>query len=681
MRPSFLVSAFFATALLLRLAPFTAATTGGLRLLSPDCYGHLRRAASVARNFPHVPVFDPWLNHPDGAVFIWPPLFDLLVGGSARLIFGRTVTADQVGWVAASLPPLLGALHVFPLFALCRRLFGPRRALLAAGAYAVLPTAAIWSSFGHADHHVLEVLVLLLFLDAAVAAARAPDGRRGRRALLAGALLGVSFLTWQGAVLFAGLAFPWALACLGPAAPLLGAAAFAVAASGTAATLAGEQVPFSFISFGWFQPVLLAAGTIPLAVWGALRSKGARRAALVLLSGALLLFTIPSFTPLLKTLTRGTAHLVNQEADLGPDFDGRGYLSYPASFFKLVAELQPLVSRPWLPGIARATEELSAGLLFLPFALVLWSAPLLRLRPPRDDDRSPQLRVRSPWARARSPRILVRSPWALVRSPRLRARSLVVLFAGVLLLMTLTQRRNSYYLGVFAAIALSEGVARISDRLKVRSEVPPLVFAACLVLVPGISPLRTMASYREAPGPDFLGLLRRFAKAAPVGIDPSALPPPAPGSIEGVFGPWAAGHFVTALTGRPAAADPNTYGFIRQCRLFTATDDAEPLAILREAKCRYLLTANLRGVLATYAWAAGRPAGIPVDGMFATRIHESAPSRPVPYLELLMESRTGTRAPGGRIIPNFRIWKVISPAQGGEAPAPAPSPPGGAPAG
>lgn len=657
LRPSFLVSAFFAAALLLRLAPFTAATTGGLRLLSPDCYGHLRRAASVARNFPHVPVFDPWLNHPDGAVFIWPPLFDLLVGGVARFIFGRAVTADQVGWVAASLPPLLGALHVFPLFALCRRLFGPRRALLTVCAYALLPAAAIWSSFGHADHHVLEVLVLLLFLDAAVAAARAPDGRRGGPALLAGALLGVSFLTWQGAVLFAGLAFPWALVCLGPAAPLLGAAAFAVAAPGTAATLAGEQVPFSFISFGWFQPVLLAAGIVPLAVWGAVRSKGARRAAFVLLAGGLLLFTIPSSKSLLKTLTRGTAHLVNQEAALGPDFDGRGYLSYPASFFKVVAELQPLVSRPWLPGVVRATEELSAGLLFLPFALVLWSVPLLRSRAPRDS---------------------ARSPWLLAQSPRLRARSLVVLFAGVLLLMTLAQRRNSYYLGVFTAIGLAEGVARVSDRLKIRSEAPPILFAACLVLVPGILPLRMMASYREAPGPDFLGLLRRFAKAAPVGIDPSALPPPAPGSIEGVFNPWAAGHFVTALTGRPAAADPNTYGFIRQCRFFTATDDAEPLAILRETKCRYLLTANLRGVLATYAWAAGRPAGIPVDGMFATRIHESASSRPVPYLELLMESRTGTRAPGGRIVPNFRIWKVISPAQGGGAPAPARAAPGAA---
>ena len=645
------LAVLFAAALLLRLAPFPAATTGGLRLLSPDCYGHLRRAASVARNFPHVPVFDPWLNHPDGAVFIWPPLFDLLVGGAARLVFGRSVATDQVAWVAAWLPPLLGALHVFPLFSLCRRLFGRRRALLSAGAYALLPGAAIWSSFGHADQHVLEVLVLLLFLDAAAAAACAPEGKRARPALLAGVLLGAALLTWQGAVLFAGLAFPWALACLGVAAPLLGAAAFAVTASGTAATLAGEPVPFSFVSFGWFQPVLLAAGTVPLALWGALRAKGARRAGFALLAGGLLLFTIPSSRSLLSSLLRGAAHLVNREAVQGPDFDGRGYLSYPESFFRLAAEFQPLLARPWPASVVRAAEELSVGLFLLPVALVLWSLPLLRSR-----------------------------------APRLRARTLVVLVAGVLLLMTLTQRRNSYYLGLFTAIALAEGVARLSDRLRVRSEIPPLLLAACLVVAPGIRPLRTMASYRGAPGSDFLGLLQRFAKSAPVGVDPSALPPPAPGSIEGVFNPWAVGHFVTALTGRPSAADPNVYGFIRQCRLFTATDDVEPLVILQESKCRYLLTANLRGVLATYASAAGRPSGIPVDRMFATRIHESASRHPVPYLELLLESRTGYRIPDGRIVSNFRIWKVIATREEG-APAPDPagegagkapaSPPGG----
>jgi asparagine N-glycosylation enzyme membrane subunit Stt3 len=641
-RTALLLSALFAAALLLRLAPFAAATEGGLRLLSPDCYGHLRRATSVARNFPHVPVFDPWLNHPDGAVFIWPPLFDLLVGGSARLLFGASVAQDQVAWVAASLPPLLGALHVVPLYFLCRRLFGRRRAALAAAAYALLPAAAIWSCFGHGDHHVLEVLVLLLFLDAAAAAARARPERRARPALLAGALLALSVLTWQGAVVFAALAFPWSLLLLGPAAPLLGAAAAALSAAGTAAALGGEKVPFAFISFGWFQPLLLAAGTIPLAAWAAYRSRGRARIAWGAAALVLLLAAAPFAPPLAAAIGRGSAHVASLDAALGDDFDGRGYLSYPASLLSVIAEIKPLLGAPSAPNALRAVEELSAGLVLLPAALLLWAAPLV-------------------GSRAR----------------RLRARSLVVLFGAALLLMTLSQRRNVYYLGVFASIALAEGIARVAGRARVRREGGLLAAAACLVVLPGLAPLRTMAAYREAPGTDFVGLLRRFGASAPTGIDPAALPAPAPGAIEGLFAPWATGHFVTALTGRPAAADPNGYGWLRQCRLYTATDEAEPLAILRQARCGWLMTANLRGVLASYAAAAGREAGTPVGEMFAVRVHESASRRPVPFLELAMESRTGYRT-GGRIVPAFRIWRVIDPAAPEGASAPSPAGPGAA---
>ena len=418
-------------------------------------------------------------------------------------------------------------------------------------------------------------------------------------------------------------------------------AAAAVSAAGTGAALAGERVPFAFISFGWFQPLLLTAGAIPLAACGALRTRGRQRAAWASVAALLLAVTAPFARPLLAAIARGSAHVAGLQAISGNDFDGRGYLSYPASLLSVIAELKPLLGAPSGANSARALAELSPGLLLLPAALLLWALPAFRSR-----------------------------------TPRLRARTLIVLFGGALLLMTLSQRRNVYYLGVFTAIALAEGVARVADRVRLRRDGPALAAAACLVLAPGIQPLRAMASYRDAPGSDFLGLLRRFALAVPAGVDPAHLPAPAPGTIDGVFAPWATGHFVTALTGHPAAADPNGYGWTRQCRLFTAPDDAEPLAILRESKCGTLLTANLRSVLGAYASAAGRPAGAPVDGMFAVRIHESKSRNPVPFLELLMESRTGTRIPGGRIVPNFRIWKVISPAPAEEAPAPAPAAPG-----
>ena len=159
-----LLGGVFLFALAVRLLSFPEATSGGLRLVSPDCYAHLRRSTAVARRFPRVPVRDAWLNHPEGGIFIWPPAFDLLVGGTARLAYGSDATQPEVARVLATLPPLLGALHVVPLFLLVRRVLSRRRAALAVAGYALLPAAAIWSQFGHGDHHVAEALLLLLLL-------------------------------------------------------------------------------------------------------------------------------------------------------------------------------------------------------------------------------------------------------------------------------------------------------------------------------------------------------------------------------------------------------------------------------------------------------------------------------------------------------------------------------------
>src|SRR5258706_14972512 len=83
-----LLLAAFTVALAVRLLPLHAATAGGLRLLSPDCYGHLRRSLAGARHFPHVPTFDPTLGFPDGGLWIWAASFDLPVRRLARAPLG-----------------------------------------------------------------------------------------------------------------------------------------------------------------------------------------------------------------------------------------------------------------------------------------------------------------------------------------------------------------------------------------------------------------------------------------------------------------------------------------------------------------------------------------------------------------------------------------------------------------
>jgi hypothetical protein len=223
--------------------------------------------------------------------------------------------------------------------------------------------------------------------------------------------------------------------------------------------------------------------------------------------------------------------------------------------------------------------------------------------------------------------------------------------------MTLSQQRNVYYLAPFAAMALAEALARLAPRGRMRPALLAVAAAVLLVVLPGLPHYGRITRYAGAPGSDLVETLERFRSLAPPPVDPSVSPQPWPGSIEGVFAPWSAGHFVTALTGYPAAADPFGYGWRRQARLFTATDDGEAERILAKSRCRWLFTTDLRAVLPAYAAAAGRP-GTPPGETFSVRVHEAATPNPVPFLELALDSRTAYRAPGGRVVPRFRIWRV-----------------------
>lgn len=621
----------FAVSLALRLSTFPEATRHGLRLLSPDCWCHLRRSVTTARDFPRVPTFDAYMNPPDGAVFIWPPAFDLAVGGTARLLHGPRPTWEQVAAVAAAVPPLLGAINVLLLFALARRLLGERRAWAAAAAYALLPSAVLWSAYGHADHHVAEVTALLLALLALPGAARpAPAGRRAWLAVVAGAALAAGLLVWHGAVFSAGLGLAWAVVALGAFALPAALSAALVLAASTAAALGGADVPFTFVSFGWFQPAFLAALAAGVAAVVGVRARQARlRWGSLAVALALALALAPVARDLLGAFARGSAYLAARSVAADPDdFDGRGYRSYPADLLAGIHEAKPLLAPPRVESTVSAVRDLSPGFLLLPVAALLWALPALRSR-----------------------------------SPRASGRVLLALFGAALLLMTLGQRRNVYYLGVFAALALGDLAARLLARTGwLRPSAGAALLSALLVLVPGWPFLLRIPAYRDAAGPDFLSLLARLRELDPPPADPADRPQLPPGAVESVFCPWSAGHFVIARTWRPAGADPHGYGWRRQCRLYTTPDDGEALSILLQSRSRYLLTADLRPLLRRYAASAGREASLPVEAMLAVRVHESASRNPLPFLALALESRTASRVPDGRIVPAYRIWKVVEPA-------------------
>lgn len=262
-----------------------------------DPYYHLRLALYSWTRFPGFLRFDSYLHHPVGAHVPWPPLYDLLVAGSALLVGGGVHTLELV---AAWWPPLLGTLTTLAVYAAGRITAGRPCGLLAALVYALLPASAVVSRVGYADHHAAVAC-----LGSAWLALQLSSLRRTRLAASAG--LGVVraalVLTWSGSLAYLGaaeVAFVLVGLLAGRRAPLafeagslvLSALLLSPAAFASEGQLGG---PFSALEFSWLHVVACAVLALWAAACAALQAAGARRPARVLLgvaSGALLVAAV-----------------------------------------------------------------------------------------------------------------------------------------------------------------------------------------------------------------------------------------------------------------------------------------------------------------------------------------------------------------------------------------------------
>ncbi len=178
-------------------------SAGRIRFLADtDPHYHVLRARRMVENFPSIPWTDPGMNHPVGAVILWPPLFDLLIALPAKMLGGGSATIERV---AAVLPVALGLATVWLVGALGTVLLGRRGGLMAAALMAVLPLSVQYTILGRPDQHAMELVafswVLLAFVGAWRAEARPPWGRWHAAGPL-GVAIAVSFWNWQGSALY-----------------------------------------------------------------------------------------------------------------------------------------------------------------------------------------------------------------------------------------------------------------------------------------------------------------------------------------------------------------------------------------------------------------------------------------------------------------------------------------------
>ena len=237
---------------------------GSVWLLPFDGAYHARRALYTFLHFPQLLRFDPYLGYPAGAVVPAPPLFDWLLGATARALADGTAGFERV---AAWTSPVLAGLTVLPIVASGRALAGPALGLGAAAIFALLPVSVNFTRLGSPDHHAAVGLLGALWLAQTLRLARLASGWRA--AWLWSALAATRaalVLTWSGSLLYVAIG-DGVLLGLGVlsgrgwlAAHALGlAAGAAVTAPFAAAEVAAGGPALTSTTFSWLQVAVLAA--------------------------------------------------------------------------------------------------------------------------------------------------------------------------------------------------------------------------------------------------------------------------------------------------------------------------------------------------------------------------------------------------------------------------------------
>ncbi len=480
---------------------------------------HVLRAERMARGAPGAPWFDPALNYPYGSYILWPPLFDALIAGGARLASPAEVPPRSVFVLVTALLPVLIAIATVPVVrSLAAALLGGE-GLAAAWIFALLPAHAMFSRIGRGDQHVLELLVASSIFLVVARGLKEPDAPRLWPVAALTAAFVAAFWTWMGSALyllllvgFAGAWFVWAGGSDRAARRLLddlrdgaalGTVLLALSILATRGTSGLMMLSVSGVT-GFHVAELLLVAVFAAALSGAVRRaeasvSAARRMAVA--AGAALL-------PL------GLLGLSGSFRDsVG---SGLAALGQANAWYRSIEEFDPLLFAgfdPWQRELAAVVAMYGIALAVMPVAA---------------------------WAIARR----------LRTDAARRAPLAFALFWGIaMLVLAFARKRFALYLSVplalWAGLVVEEASSRASGMLRRPwTRTPIAVGIVSCLLAPAILGFgRTFAP--EEPAHAALRLLLERLPADAISSDRPA-----------VMADWGAGHLVQYASGRPVVVSP-----------------------------------------------------------------------------------------------------------------------------
>jgi asparagine N-glycosylation enzyme membrane subunit Stt3 len=308
-----LAAGFFVLALACRFLNAPYAFEGGKPRIAPvDELYHWKRMAYSAVHFPRVLELDGDRGV-SGAFCPWPPLYDVVGGGVARLLGANSSTdvLRRVIWF----PPILFALFTAIAVWILARRSGTLVATITGIALATSPFLVTTSWIGSIDHHYLEPVLTFAILGATCLGIRAETRREKIRAgILLGIAITAAMFIQTALLIAAALAFAVLFFATDGLAATCG---FTIAAIAVAIYRLTRPPGFPDNQWflGWTHATLFAAAAIACAViatrpGASVRSaggppavppepalsgvEGARRHVVALLIGGLMTIAIPT---------------------------------------------------------------------------------------------------------------------------------------------------------------------------------------------------------------------------------------------------------------------------------------------------------------------------------------------------------------------------------------------------
>lgn len=555
---------------------------------APDSLYHLRRAVFAVEHFPRTIVVDPLINFPGGGVVIWPPLFDLTLALPALAVAGSDASQELVARTAAWVPPVYAAMTIL-LTGLAGLGLNRRWGAAAALVVAILPGHLEYSMLGRTDQHVAEAFWAAALLCAVIWAAK-------RQSPLLEATAGIcmagAVLNWQGGIFWGpviGAAFVAGAWLPGadrqwPRRTLLSLGLPVVITAAASWFWIGDfDLPFTYISFGWFQSVFLAATfavaalliTVPLV----LRRQRAGAAGFVTLIGIVASGTFVALigSELFLQIRAGVEHLGS--VSQGRITESGAYLSYPAAWLSRIREYDPLLA------------DGGWSLSWISFAF--FAAPLALFR----------------WLRE------------LSRSPRNYHYAVLVTSTLFILLFTLSQRRNVYYAAVVASLVAVEVSAwlgvilrrkYLDHRQRRRGATPVFVALLVVMLLPVLVnyPKEVLAGYGGGERAETFRVAGILADSRLDPYDDRFLVPdaeiPELAQAESIMAFWSQGHLATWYAEIPVVANNFGYGYLDSLEFYFSEDEENAIEIARDHRVRWVVVFDLLPVFESYGDVLGQ---------------------------------------------------------------------------